>query len=214
MKVLVIEDDSNIRRGIVDHFQSQGWEVTEAMDGQLGLEFALDLVFDVIVLDIMLPRVNGYEISRAIRREGKSTPIIMLTAKASEEDALEGFHSGTNDYVRKPFSLAELTARAKAYAQPNSEGLIKTKDFVLNPNTKILQQGVEQQVLTDKEAKVLSLLVANHGKVLTREKILNRVWGNTYMQGTRSVDRCIKTLRKKLISDVILTVRQVGYMIK
>jgi len=166
MNILVVEDDANIRRGIVDHFKNQGWQVTEAMDGQLGLDLCSAQAYDLIVLDIMLPRVNGYEICRTLRLAGKSTPIIMLTAKSSEKDVLQGFNAG-----------ATVT-------------------------------------LTDKEAKVLSLLALNCGKVMTRENILNSVWGNTYLQSTRSVDRCIKTLRKKLDNQVIITVRQVGYMIE
>ena len=215
MKVLVVEDDSNIRRGIVDHFKSQGWLVSEAMDGQLGLEVCSEQAFDVIVLDVMLPQVNGYEICRSVRLEGKTTPIIMLTAKASEEDALQGFNAGATDYVRKPFSLAELTARVRSHGVEEVITRIENEYFILDLNTRNLeQQGYSGSVtLTEKEAQVLALLTHNRGKVMTRDHIMNQVWGNTFMQGTRSVDRCIKTLRKKLQAECIVTIRQVGYMI-
>ena len=215
MKVLVVEDDSNIRRGIVDHFKSQGWLVSEAMDGQLGLEMCSEQVFDVIVLDVMLPQVNGYEICRSVRLEGKTSPIIMLTAKASEEDALQGFNAGATDYVRKPFSLAELTARVQSHGVKDAITRIENEYFILDLNTRNLeQQGDSGSVtLTEKEAQVLALLTHNRGKVMTRDHIMNQVWGNTFMQGTRSVDRCIKTLRKKLHDECIVTIRQVGYMI-
>ena len=215
MKVLVVEDDSNIRRGIVDHFKSQGWLVSEAMDGQLGLEMCSEQAFDVIVLDVMLPQVNGYEICRSVRLEGKTSPIIMLTAKASEEDALQGFNAGATDYVRKPFSLAELTARVQSHGVKDAITRIENEYFILDLNTRNLeQQGDSGSVtLTEKEAQVLALLTHNRGKVMTRDHIMNPVWGNTFMQGTRSVDRCIKTLRKKLQAECIVTIRQVGYMI-
>ena len=213
MNILVIEDDTNIRRGIVDHFKNQGWQVTEAMDVQLGLDLCSDQAYDLIVLDIMLPRVNGYEICRTLRLAGKSTPIIMLTAKSSEKDVLQGFNAGATDYVRKPFSLAELTARVKSHSTIEDH-IIETEWFKLDPTTRSLNQNDKSTTLTDKEAKVLSLLALNCGKVMTRESILNSVWGNTYLQSTRSVDRCIKTLRKKLDNQVIITVRQVGYMIE
>ena len=213
MNILVVEDDANIRRGLVDHFKNQGWQVTEAMDGQLGLDLCSDQAYDLIVLDIMLPRVNGYEICRTLRLAGKSTPIIMLTAKSSEKDVLQGFNAGATDYVRKPFSLAELTARVKSHSTIEDH-IIETEWFKLDPTTRSLNQNEKSVTLTDKEAKVLSLLALNCGKVMTRENILNSVWGNTYLQSTRSVDRCIKTLRKKLDNQVIITVRQVGYMIE
>ena len=218
MRVLVVEDDSNIRRGVVDHFAAQGWQVSEAMDGQLGLELALDQPFDVLVLDVMLPRVNGFDICRAVRREGKQIPVIMLTAKSSEEDVLQGFGSGATDYVRKPFSLAELTVRVKSrvgIGGGNEE--LESAPFRLNLSTRTVCWNTHSCQLTDKEAKVFTLLLQNEGKVLTREHILNQVWGNAYMQGTRSVDRCVKTLRKKIEIDSknpqwITTVRQVGYL--
>lgn len=214
MKVLIVEDDSSIRRGIVDHFQNQRWQVSEAMDGALGLELASNEKFDVILLDIMLPQVNGYEICRALRIAGKETPIIMLTAKSSEEDALQGFNAGATDYVRKPFSLAELTARVKSHLTNEEQPLIESKWFTLNPSTRQLEQDGESIILTHKEARVLTLLTLNKDKVMTREQILDSVWGNSYMQSIRSVDRCIKTLRKKLNSELIITIRQVGYMIQ
>ena len=216
-RILVVEDDASIRRAVVDHFQAQGWEVDEAMDGELGLEKALSEVFDCIVLDLMLPRVHGYEICEAIRREGKEVPIIMVTAKGEERDVVRGFEIGTTDYVRKPFSLAELTMRVKVHLDGASEELLSVGKFQLDSDKRILSGSGEEIELTDKECGVLVCLVKNAGRVYSREALLNEVWGSSWSLGERSVDRCVKTLRKKLGEDSrtpqwLKTIRQVGYV--
>jgi len=217
MKILLVEDDAHIRRAIADHFAGLGWEVTEAMDGSLGYDLAMERPFDVMILDVMLPQVSGFEICKAVRLEGKQCPIIMLTAKSEEEDVLRGFQNGATDYVRKPFSLAELTARVKIHGNTGVKAELVIGDFKLDLERKQLITSELQYSLTEKEFQVLHLLMTNQGKVMNREAILNHVWGNTYLQGTRSVDRCIKTLRKKVEPNpskpiFIQTVRQAGYV--
>lgn len=217
MRILLVEDDHSIRRAVADHFSILAWEVTEAMDGQLGYDLAMNELFDVIILDVMLPQISGFDICKSIRMEGKNCPIIMLTAKSSEEDVLRGFNYGATDYVRKPFSLAELTARVRIHGKEKLDTKLTSGDFALDINLRMLTMKGTDVSLTEKEALVLAYLMENQGKVMTREAILNRVWGNQYLQGIRSVDRCIKTLRRKIESApaspvYIKTVRQVGYL--
>lgn len=216
-RILVIEDDSSIRRAVVDHFRTQGWEVSEAMDGELGLQKALTEVFDCIVLDLMLPRVHGYEVCKALRREGKEFPVIMVTAKSGEEEVVRGFEVGATDYVRKPFSLAELTMRVRVQLRGEQEEVLRFKEFELTVAKRLLRKKGLEIELTDKECGLLVCLVKNEGRVYSREALLNEVWGDRWSLGERSVDRCVKTLRRKLGEDSrspkwLKTIRQGGYV--
>ena len=216
-KILVVEDDLNIRRAVVDELCSHGWEVEQAMDGELGLELAIEKQFDCLILDLMLPRIHGYEICKNLRREGKGVPIIMMSALGQERDVLRGFEVGATDFIRKPFSLAELVMRVKVHLGNTVEESISFSGYQLNTQTGILcKPDGSDCILTDKEKGVLLTIFHKKGQVLTRQNLLNEVWGNRWGSGERSVDRCIKTLRKKLICSSqtvspIKTIRQVGY---
>lgn len=216
-KILVVEDDLSIRQTVVEELRSQGWSVEQAMDGELGLELALEKKFDCIILDLMLPRVHGYEICLNLRREGKTVPVIMISALGAERDVLKGFELGATDFIRKPFSLSELIMRVKVQVGNVEERSISFSGYTLNTGSNIITKPDDSNsLLTQKESGVLFCLVQKRGQVLSRHAILNEVWGNHWTLGERSVDRCVKTLRKKLLyssetHSPLKTIRQVGY---
>ena len=217
--VLIVEDDPTMLRGLKDNFAFSGFNVKTANDGEKGLSAALDLKPDLIILDIMLPKVNGYEICRLIREEGLSMPIIMLTAKGQEEDVVLGLNLGADDYVTKPFSVGELLARSNAFLRRRrDEEHLQHKfgDCVLDIGSRTLTRSGKAVHLTPKEFDVLVLLIKRAGRALTRDQILQGVWGYDVFVTHRSVDRCINTLRKKIEPDparprFITTVREIGY---
>jgi DNA-binding response OmpR family regulator len=217
--VLIIEDDPAMLRGLKDNFEQRGFTVLTAADGEKGLEAALEAVPDLIVLDIMLPKINGYEICRLVRQEKLTMPIIMLTAKGEESDIVLGLNLGADDYVTKPFSIKELLARANAFLRRKRQGETKAfifGEFTLDTTACALMRGGAPVKLTPKEYRLLSYLLDNPGRVLTRDALLNHVWGYNCFVTPRSVDRCITTLRNKIEADphaprYILTVRDFGY---
>jgi len=211
-RILVVEDDTNIRHAVVDELHAQGWDVSQAMDGELGLQ----LKFDCLVLDLMLPRIHGYEICKTIRMEGNTVPVLIMSALGEEQDVLAGFQVGATDYIRKPFSLAELVMRVKVQIKSAESTNLNFSGYSLEIETGILTAPDGSQAeLTQKEKGVIICLAQKPGRVLTRQTLLSEVWGDSTATGDRSVDRCIKTLRKKLPDDSHLkTVRQVGYMWK
>ena len=217
--VLIIEDDTTTLRGLKDNFEFQGYRVKTATDGEEGLEAALGVKPDLIILDIMLPKVNGYEICRLVRKEGLDMPIIMLTAKGQEADIVLGLNLGADDYVTKPFSIKELLARADAFLRRRRESQPQTYrfgDWELDVEShRLLRDGAEVE-LTPKEFCLLAFLAKRAGCALTRDDILRSVWGYNIFVTARSVDRCITTLRKKIEPDparptFIKTIRGVGY---
>lgn len=217
--VLIVEDDPTLLRGLKDNFEFEGYRVLTASDGQRGLELACDAKSDLIVLDIMLPKVNGYEICRLIRKSGIETPVIMLTAKGEESDIVLGLNLGADDYMTKPFSIKELLARAAAMLRRKRKANVKTYEFgehVLDVSSRRLTRDGQEIELTPKEFSLLEYLASQAGRALTRDEILRKVWGFDVLVTSRSIDRCINTLRKKIESDAaspafILTVREVGY---
>ena len=218
-RVLIIEDDATMLRGLQDNFQTHGYIVQTAQDGQTGLEQALADPPDLIVLDIMLPRVNGYEICRRIRERELDMPIIMLTAKGQEEDIIRGLELGADDYVTKPFSIRELLARAHAFLRRREAKPVDVHRFgdcVLDlASHRLLRNGAEVP-LTSKEFRLLEFFVRRPGRALTRNDILNCVWGHSVIVTSRSVDRCVTTLRAKIEPDphrpiYIHTIRDIGY---
>ena len=217
--VLIIEDDPSMQRGLKDNFVYAGYNVIISSDGQKGLNAALDAQPDLIILDIMLPKINGYEICRLIRKENLDMPIIMLTAKGEESDIILGLNLGADDYVTKPFSIKELLARTAAFLAPSK--LHENTCYQFGPfefdsaSCKLSRAGTEIK-LSPKEFKLLELFLKKQGKVLTRDEILNTVWGYNTFAGHRSVDRFVTTLRNKIESDphcptFIQTLRQIGY---
>ncbi|MEM7231145.1 MAG: response regulator transcription factor [Planctomycetota bacterium] len=217
--VLIVEDDPTLRRVLRDNFEQSGYQVEVAADGAAGLEIALNERPALIVLDLMLPEINGYEVCRRLRENGVEIPIIMLTAKSEEADLILGLEIGADDYVTKPFSIKELIARAKAFLRRQQKSSPKTwrfGKFELSVESRTLERNGDRLELTPREFDLLSTLVSQAGKALTRDEILNAAWGYDAYVTPRSVDRCVKTLRAKIEDDTrrprfIQTVREVGY---
>ena len=218
-RILIIEDDPAMLRGLKDTFGSKGWDVVTAADGQKGLDASLSCNPDLILLDLMLPHVNGYEICRAVRERGLEMPILMLTAKGQEEDIVLGLNLGADDYITKPFRRNELIARVNAFlrrSKAKQSAVHRFGEYELNLTAhKLFRGGVEVE-LTAKEFALLAYLAARRGCALARNDILNAVWGNSVIVTGRSVDRCVATLRSKLELDphqpvFIQTIRDIGY---
>jgi len=217
--ILIIEDDPVMLRGLKDNFTFKGYRVKTAQDGESGLNEALGSKPDLILLDIMLPKINGYEICRLIRAEGLDMPIIMLTAKGQESDIILGLNLGADDYVTKPFNIHELLARVNAFLRRRRREethQFQFGDFTLNLDSRQLLRRGKEIELTPKEFSLLALFVKRAGCALTRDEILKHVWGYDILVTSRSVDRCVNTLRNKIERSpqtplFIKTIREVGY---
>ena len=219
-KILIVEDDAAMLRGLKDNFSFKGYRVLTATDGEKGYEVALIEKPDLIILDIMIPKINGYEVCRLLRKEGLETPIIMLTAKGQESDIVLGLNLGADDYVTKPFSIRELLARANAFLRrgraKEEEGPFRFGDCELDPASRRLMRDGREVVLTPREFALLRFFASRPGRALTRDEILRCVWGFRVIVTARSVDRCVTTLREKIEPDprrptYIKTVREIGY---
>jgi DNA-binding response OmpR family regulator len=214
LRILIIEDEPALLRGLQDTFVSKGFEVLTAKDGKTGLDLALGKQPDLILLDIMIPRINGYEVCRALREHGLDTPILMLTAKGQEEDIILGLNLGADDYITKPFRVGELVARANAFlrrSKSKQSSIVKFGDFELDLSGHKLFCKNRQVELTAKEFKLLKYFVTRPGRALARNDILNAVWGHSVIVTPRSIDRCVATLRAKIEPRYIQTIRDIGY---
>ena len=217
--VLIVEDDPALLRGLKDNFEAQHYRVQIARDGRDGLNAALANPPDLLLLDIMLPKMNGYEICRALRARQIELPIIMLTAKGQEEDIIRGLELGADDYMTKPFSIRELLARAKAFLRRRHAGaaaVFQFGDCKLDLTAHKLFRNGKEVALTTKEFRLLEFFANRPGRALTRDQILDAVWGNDIIVNDRSVDRCVTTLRAKIEADphhpaCIQTIRDIGY---
>jgi DNA-binding response OmpR family regulator len=219
-RVLIIEDDPTMTRVLKDNFEFSGFQVSTAADGRRGLEAALATPPpDLIVLDVMLPELNGFDVCRRIRQQKLATPIVMLTAKSQEADVVLGLNLGADDYVAKPFSIDVLLARVNAMLRRQrtvTNGTITFGDCRLDTTAHKLFRGGRELALAPKEFRLLEHFARNTGRALTRQKILDAVWGENLIVTERSVDRCINTLRQKIEADperprIIQTLRDVGY---
>jgi len=217
-RLLLIEDEPALARGLSDALRGQGFEVELAGDGQRGLEMALSQLPDLILLDIMLPKMNGYEVCRSLRRQGLDVPIVMLTAKGQEEDIILGLNLGADDYITKPFRTGELIARARALLRrrgpDRSVQRFGNCEIDLTAR-KVLRDGVQVE-LTAREFGLLAYFASRPGRALSRDTILNAVWGASVFVTPRSIDRCVATLRSKVEPDphnpiYIQTIREIGY---
>lgn len=217
--VLIVEDDPTMLRGLKDNFEFKGYKVVTAADGEAGLNAALAAKPDLILLDIMLPKINGYEVCRLIREQKLEMPIIMLTAKGEESDIILGLNLGADDYVTKPFSIRELLARAAAFLRRSKQAvpdIFEFGDYRLDiPARKFTKKGKEIE-LSPKEFKLLEFFNKKPGRALTRDEILNAVWGFDVIVTPRSIDRFVTTLRDKIEPNphrpiFIHTIREIGY---
>lgn len=231
-KILIIEDEPNIRELVLYNLSQNGYEGLAAEDGIQGLATARGEKPDLILLDIMLPGKNGYDICKELRAEGSKTPIIMLTAKNEEIDKVLGLEFGADDYISKPFGIRELMARIKAVlrryetspeqdAAANGSGIASNEgitigDLSINVERHEVKVAGKLLELTLKEFDLLRVLAENRGRVMTRDQLLDKVWGFEYIGETRTVDVHVRYLRKKLGDEdnegkYIQTVRGIGY---
>ena len=220
-RILVVEDDESITLGLRMNLEAEGYDVIVATDGELGLAMARAPEVSLVVLDIMLPKVNGLEILRQLRGEGCKTPIVLLSARGAELDKVMGLELGAEDYITKPFSLAELLARVKAQlrrdaiARPGNR-VVNAGRLVIDIGAREVRRAGETVPLTATEFDLLLCLVEEAGRVLSREQILKRVWGPGHHGTPRTIDNFMLQLRAKLEDDPaepahLVTVRGVGY---
>lgn len=221
-RILVVEDEEGIVLGLEENLKFAGYEVLTAPDGATGFKTAMKQKPDLILLDIMLPKMSGYEVCRQLRDNGKQMPIIMLTARGDEFDKLHGFEMGADDYVTKPFSIDELLARIKAVllrGRPVNQTGMSAHKFgkcIVDLESRTLKKGSETLVLTRTEFDLLDYFCRNEGKALSRDLVMNDVWGMEYYGTQRSLDSFVASLRRKVEKNPhkpkhILTVHGVGY---
>ena len=222
-KILIIEDDKDIVELVRHYLEKENFVLKDAADGFSGLKKAKSENFDLVILDIMLPEMDGLEVCKELRADPKtsSTPVVMLTAKGEETDKIVGLEIGADDYLTKPFSPRELVARVKALLRrvekkPEKEKIYRYANLVLDlfKHEVTLDRKVFQ--LTSKEFALLECLLRNKGRVLSRDYLMDQVWGYDYYGGMRTVDVHIRRLREKipLLSQSIQTVKNLGYRLK
>ena len=224
-KILIVEDDESITLGLQMNLEAEGYSVVVAKDGEDGLARAKAERFDLLVLDVMLPRMNGFELIRSLRSTGETLPVIMLSARGEEMDKVMGLELGAEDYITKPFGLAELLARVKAVLRRDGivkrrgEQLLRAADLEVNPRTREVRRDGALVELTATEFDVLWCLIEASDRALTREEVLLKVWGPGHHVTLRTIDNFVLQLRSKLEADPteprhLVTVRGVGYRFK
>ncbi len=222
MRILLVEDEKYMAEAVAQVLRKNNYTVDIANDGEYGLDCALSAIYDIIVLDIMLPKINGLDVLKAVRREGIAAPVILLTAKGETDDKVRGLDSGADDYLPKPFKSEELLARLRALSRRNAgysaDGILSFGDIELNPNTLDLYSGKKSFKLTLKESQLLELLIRAKGIIISKNAIIEKLWGFDGDAEDNNVEVYISFLRKKLLSlksaTVIQTVRGVGYLLK
>ncbi|MDR7073570.1 response regulator transcription factor [Fictibacillus barbaricus] len=224
-KILIIEDERKIARILSLELNHEGYQTDVAENGMIGLEKVLSSKWDLILLDVMLPEISGIEVLRRMRKKDTSTPVILLTAKDTVPDKVNGLDHGANDYITKPFDIEELFARVRACFRMTDRNktfeqsdVLSIEDLTVNPDTREVTRYGTLIELTPKEFDLLVFLLENKNHVLSREQIIKQVWGHDYLGVTNAVDVYIRYLREKVdkTSDkkLIQTYRGVGYSIK
>ncbi len=220
-RILIVEDDPSIRLGLKRSLEFEGFTIELAKDGEEAIQRAFDKKPNLIVLDLMLPKVNGFEVCRTVRKYDSTIPIVILSAKGDEGDKVLGLELGADDYITKPFSIRELTARIKAALRRRKamEGEVESfeeSNLKIDFSGQTLLVDGELRELSTREFNLLRHLIQNRGRVLSRDQILNKVWGYDYDGTPRTIDNFINKLRQKIEHDAqnpnwILTVRGSGY---
>jgi two-component system, OmpR family, alkaline phosphatase synthesis response regulator PhoP len=226
-RILVVEDNRNLATGLRNNLEIEGYEVAVAGDGTSGLALARSTLPDVIVLDLMLPGMDGYRVLKTLREDGIDTPVLILSARGEETDKVLGFHLGADDYVAKPFGLLELLARVEALLRRAASAGTKHKlatpvsfgDVHVDPGTHTVRRAGETVTLRPKEYDLLIALLQRRGQVASRAELLEEVWGYSGEVYSRTVDTHVAELRRKLEENAaeprhILTVRKTGYRIQ
>ena len=201
--ILIVEDEPNISDFVKGELEYEGYDVCIKEDGREGLEEALRNEYDLIILDVMLPSMNGFEICRRLKRE-KQSPVIMLSAKDSVMDKVNGLQIGADDYIAKPFAIEELLARIEVVFRRQdslNNSIVKFKDIVINKSSRSVKRNGNEISLTNKEYELLMILVDNKDKVVTREELLEKIWGYGYEPETNVTDVYVRYLRTKLNNE-------------
>lgn len=222
-RILIVEDEQSMLIGLKDNLEIEGYEIDIADDGNAGLSKILENSYDLVLLDVMLPNISGFDICKTVRRNGNTTPIILLTAKGEEIDKVLGLELGADDYMTKPFSLRELFARIKAVLRRSEPTVVKPVNEKLTigkleVNFNNYEAFIDELTIkmSHKEFEILHYLWNNRNLVVSRDNILDAVWGDDYIPSSRTVDNFILKLRQKIEQDInqpkiILTVHGVGY---
>lgn len=221
MRILFAEDERDLNHIITKKLTSQGYSVDSVYDGEEAIDILSYTDYDAVILDIMMPKADGFAVLRALRSKGKNTPVLFLTARDSVQDRVAGLDSGANDYLVKPFSVEELLARIRAMTRTAfgvSDSLLSVGDLTMDTAAKVVKRGGKETPLSAKEYALLEYLMHNAGIVLSREKIENHIWNFDYEGGTNVVDVYIRYLRKKIDEGydkkLIHTVRGRGYVLR
>lgn len=221
MRILVVEDEKDLNRVISKRLESEGYSVDRCFDGEEALDFIDVGEFDAIVMDIMMPRINGIEVLKQMRSRNNTTPVLLLTARDGIGDRVNGLDAGADDYLIKPFAFEELLARIRVMtrkASGNSTNVFSAADLTMDLNSHTVVRGDVNINLSAKEFEILEYLLRNKGIVLSREKIESHVWNFDYSGGTNVVDVYIRYLRKKIDDEfepkLIHTVRGCGYVLR
>ncbi len=221
MRLLVVEDEKKVASFIKQGLEEEGYAVDVALDGEEGLGMGLDQVHDLIILDISLPQMDGLQVLKKLRRQKVSTPVLLLTVRATIEDKVLGLDAGADDYLTKPFAFQELVARVRALLRRRAEAepaLLQIGELILDPARRIVSRSGEKIDLTSKEFALLEYFMRNPGRVLTRTMIIEHVWNYDFDTMTNIIDVYVNYLRKKIDSGhgakLIHTVRGVGYVMK
>jgi DNA-binding response OmpR family regulator len=215
MRILLVEDDREVAGYVRRGLEEENNLVTVSSDGATGLRVALQNAFDIIVLDVMLPLMSGFEITERLRRDGLRTPILLLTARDAPEDVVCGLDAGADDYLTKPFSFDVLLARIRARTRTSMTGRRRFADLLLDPENRQAWRGTEALVLTKTEFSILECLLANANQIVSRRQLIDAVWGPDRWIGDNNLDVFMRFLRKKLDLPgkprLVETVRGVGY---
>jgi len=221
LKILLIEDDTSLQNIITKRLLTEGYQVDSCFDGQTGFEYADGIDYDCIILDLMLPKLNGIELMKSLRAKGNKSNILILTAKDSIEDRVWGLNAGADDYLVKPFAFDELLARIRVLMRRQGEikdNILSIEDLQMNVSEHLVTRGNKNIQLTSKEYALLEYLLRNQGRILTRTQIADHVWKNEFEYDSNIVDVYIRYLRGKIDKDfdlkLIHTIRGFGYVMR
>lgn len=221
MRVLVVEDERDLNNIITKYLKKNNFNVDNVFDGEEALDYLNSTEYDLVILDVMMPKINGYEVLKTMRKENNDTPVLMLTAKDGIDDKVKGLDLGADDYLIKPFDFDELSARIRAITRRkfgNTTNILQIDDLMIDINKKIVTRAGINIELTAKEYEVLVYLIQNKGHILSRDKIRDGVWNFDYEGESNIIDVIIKNIRKKIAigdsKDLIFTKRGLGYVIR
>ena len=221
MRVLVVEEERDLNKIITKYLKKNNFNVDNVFDGEEALDYLNSAEYDLVILDVMMPKINGYEVLKTMRKENNDTPVLMLTAKDGVDDKVKGLDLGADDYLIKPFDFDELSARIRAITRRkfgNTTNILQIDDLIIDINKKIVTRAGINIELTAKEYEVLEYLIQNKGHILSRDKIRDGVWNFDYEGESNIIDVIIKNIRKKIAigdsKDLIFTKRGLGYVIR